>query len=63
MPRPLNDSPYLYGLHDPGGEQSWPSKVSPAGFCSPRNWATIRATKAAATTAAGPIRASASSSG
>ncbi|MGQ9840353.1 MAG: N-acetylmuramoyl-L-alanine amidase [Anaerolineae bacterium] len=20
MPRPLNDSPYLYGLHDPGGE-------------------------------------------
>ena len=21
MSRPLNDSPYLYGLHDPGGEQ------------------------------------------
>ena len=21
MTRPLNDSPYLYGLHDPGGEQ------------------------------------------
>lgn len=21
MPRPLNDSPFLYGLHDPGGEQ------------------------------------------
>lgn len=22
MPRPLNDSPFLYGLHDPGGEQT-----------------------------------------
>jgi protein TonB len=21
MARPLNDSPYLYGIHDPGGEQ------------------------------------------
>lgn len=29
MPRPLNDSPYLYGLHDPGGEYLMAEKGTP----------------------------------
>ena len=32
----------------PAANISWPSRASPAGFCSPRSWATIRATRAAA---------------
>ncbi len=29
MARPLNDSPYLYGLHDPGGEQTMAEMGTP----------------------------------
>ena len=44
MPRPLNDSPFLYGLHDPGGEGVLTERnMRRAGSSSPRSWDAIRA--------------------
>lgn len=44
MPRPLFDSPYIFGLHDPGGEYLMDAGTAVAGLSSPSQSVRIQMT-------------------
>lgn len=50
MSRPMFDSEYLYGLHDPGGEQLMLDAGAPGGWSFPSRLTPIPTTLAAAIT-------------